>query len=126
MIKHYKLFSIMIALSWVVLAWSVVAMEIIRLSSTPWVVTGIVAGGFLILLHGCFFCVYHKAKKKVAGLQEQYIDTLKPDAPLRFCPSDEELIMAYESQEAEVMESQSLAESKIDESVNKIEESEMM
>lgn len=125
MIKHYKLFSILIILGWVMIAWCIVAMEIIQLSSTPWVVTGIVAGGFLILLHGGFIYAYNKAKKQVESLQEQYIDTLKPSAPLRFCPSDDELVMAVKSQETVTEGVQVESDEKIDESLNKIEESEM-
>lgn len=126
MIKHYKLFSILIIVGWAMLAWSIVAIELIHLDSTLWVGVGVASGLLLILLHGGFIYVYSKSKKKILGLQEQYIETLKPDAPLRFCPSDEELVMAYRNKEEAMSSEPETIESKIEESVNQNDEPEMI
>ncbi len=49
---------------------------------------------------GCivyFLYLYFHNKKKVLALKQEYLNTLKPKFPLRFCPSDTELLKAYDN-----------------------------
>lgn len=63
-------------------------------------------GVFLLwIMYPIFFYIrYEKNKDKVAKFQQDYLDGLKPSAPLRFAPSDEELLKTYKEKGDQVFE----------------------
>jgi len=95
MFKHWKIASGVVGALWILFAWHFIALEVINLDSTVWVITGTINMIALIFFHAYFIYMYTKNKKKVMDLKEQYIETLKPDKPLRFCPSDDELMKRH-------------------------------
>ena len=52
---------------------------------------------FLIwLAFPIIFCIkYYKLKDKVASIQDKYIDDMTPTKPLRFCPTDDQLMQMF-------------------------------
>lgn len=115
-----------IALStlWILFIWSIIAVELVMLNSSVWSVIGLVAASLLILLNGYFVYYYNKNKKKIMDLQRQYIDTLKPDKPLRFCPSDDELMKRHIEQKSLTIEENNAEQNGFVEEENTQEENE--
>lgn len=95
MFKFGKTILVSIISLWIIMCWSFIAVEVLVLNPEVWLTFGIISASALVLLHGYFFFFYLKNKKKVEALKEEYITTLKPDKPLRFCPSDDELIKKH-------------------------------
>lgn len=80
---------------WLCGALFFVLYEISNIRQAWLVVFGIVTIVLLVALHAFYFYIYFKNKNKVRELQQKYLDSLKPDKPLRFCDSDEELMKKY-------------------------------
>ena len=92
-------------------------------------VSAFVVCGLLIIFHVYFIYSLLKNKAKVDVLKEQYIDTLKPDKPLRFCPSDDELMKKHQEQLTSNLSEKQPDEEKLiplDEHSNDNEELELM
>ena len=90
-----KLMGAMIIISWTMLASYIVAVDLLMLDTASWLVIGILGIAGVVVSQGWFLCAFIKNRKRIASLKDQYLDTLKPQAPLRFCPTDEELMDAY-------------------------------
>lgn len=90
-----KLLSILATLIWLIFVISILMLELLMMDSEVWTILCIVSAVGLVAYYGWF--VYHclKNKNKVELLQQQYIETLKPDKPLRFCPTDDELMVKH-------------------------------
>lgn len=90
-----KLIAITNIVLWTLLIVHLIIFEILRIDSIVFVITGCVVLLGIVLRNGLFLYGYFKSHKKVLELQDEYIETLKPEKPLRFCPSDEELIRLH-------------------------------
>lgn len=92
-------------LLWGLLALNIILLEVFSFAQTIFIVTGAILLGGLVVFYLYYFYCYFKKHKKVLELQDEYVETLKPDKPLRFCPTDEELMKSYyESQMNDVSE----------------------
>lgn len=80
---------------WVAEILTFLLMEVFEFSETIFKVLSIVFLVLIISFHIWFLVSYVKNRKKVKLLQDQYIKSLKPTSPLRFCPSDEELMKSH-------------------------------
>ena len=110
MLKNWKSMIIVNCALWFVVGWSIIAVEMVMLNNVVWSLVGGVSALLLILLNGYFIYCYNKNKLKIKDLKNQYIETLKPDKPLRFCPSDEELVKMHNSKEHTEIQSNTTAE----------------
>lgn len=90
-----KILSIVSAVLWCLVIFHIFAYEVWSLNSILLTITGICSLVAVVILHVWFLVVYFKNHKKVLSLQDQYIETLKPEKPLRFCPTDEELMKKH-------------------------------
>lgn len=95
MLSRGKLFSILSVCLWTLFIVCLVMLEFVFADADLWVVLSIVSASAVLVFNAMFVFVYIKNRKKVELLQDQYIDSLKPKAPLRFCPPDEELVNDY-------------------------------
>ena len=106
MLKNWKCMIFINCVLWVIFSWSILAVEVVMLNNIIWMIIGGFSALLLILLNGYFIYYYNKNKLKIKDLQAQYIETLKPDKPLRFCPSDEELVKMHQSNQKQVVQEQ--------------------
>lgn len=99
MFKFYKPMLIASCLLWTAFIFHVLALEVFGLLVDTLLVSGIITIVLLVLNYSFFVYYYFKNKTKINNLKKQYLDSLKPDKPLRFCPTDEELLRKYQEQE---------------------------
>lgn len=99
MFKFYKPMMIISSLLWISFIFHIVLLEIIGLIIDKLLVTGVITIVLLIFIYAYFIYYYFKNKPRIKKLKEQYLDSLKPDKPLRFCPTDDELLRKYKEQE---------------------------
>lgn len=92
---NFKLFVILNVIAWMLLISCIVAAELLLLNQSMWEIVGGVALALIVSLHLYLFYSIAKNRKRINLLKEQYINSLKPVAPIRFCPTDEELIEQY-------------------------------
>jgi len=92
---NFGLTAFLSVLSWGLVALYVVAVEVLRLDASSWLVLGIIGLVAVVAVHLYIVYVIIKNRKRILMLQDQYVETFKPDAPLRFCPTDEQLMKAY-------------------------------
>ena len=90
--KKGKLLSVLAILFWLLLIVSLFMLEFLFPGQEVFVIITIVFLVFVGVFNSWFIYTCLKSKKKIEELQQQYVDTLKPDSPLRFCPSDNELM----------------------------------
>ena len=83
-------------LLWISLIFHIIALEIVGLTIDSLIVTSIITIALLVLIYSYFTYYYLSNKGKINRLKEQYLDSLKPKKPLRFCPTDDELLARYE------------------------------
>lgn len=79
-----------------ILLFSIIVIELtdIKLSDIyPLLILSGVINIFSIIY---FFVDYYTNKNTVKKLQDEYIDSLTPKIPLRFCASDDELLKTYD------------------------------
>ena len=95
MLKNWKFTGTILSALWLVFAWHIVAIELVHLNYVLWLTIGCIVAVMIVAFHVYFLWYYFKNKGKIARLQQEYIETLKPDKPLRFCPTDEELMKAH-------------------------------
>ena len=95
---NYKLFIVVDVLMWLALILSLTAVEILHLDSLVWVVLWISSLLMVACLHVFLLIVFIKNKSRIAQLKDRYIESIKPAQPLRFCPSDEDLVKTHYSQ----------------------------
>lgn len=81
---------------WLLLVLHLLAYEVFGFNYILFTATGILSLVATVVFHVWFMLSYFKNHKKVRDLQDQYIETLKPEKPLRFCPSDEELVKKHQ------------------------------
>ena len=102
MIRNTKVYS-----GFTIFFWSTLVIELILLEflqSIPILViiaTVISSLGTIVLLF-VFIRSYFKARGRVQKLKDEYLESLKPKHPLRFCASDEELMKAYKESALEI------------------------
>lgn len=99
MFKLFKPLMVISFILWASLIFHLVGLEIIGFMVEPMIVTGLITIVLLVIVYAYFIYFYVKNKKKINDLKRQYLESLKPDKPLRFCPSDEELLKRYKDQE---------------------------
>ena len=92
---NYKLFMLVNILAWLMLLIGIIALEAVHLDPVVWMIVSIVSLIVVVFLHVYLLVVYVKNRKRIERLKEQYVDTMKPKQPLRFCPTDEELVKSY-------------------------------
>lgn len=80
---------------WALIILHIVIIELLKIDLTIFNITAFLVLGCLMTVHIWFLYVYLKNHKKVQELQDQYVETLKPDKPLRFCPTDDELMKRH-------------------------------
>ena len=79
-----------------------------------------------------FYIEYRRLKGKVEEAQAKFIDEMTPKKPLRFCPSDEQLLEIFtesltEKQHENQDESQKVSEDEyVENKINAVDEEEMM
>ena len=99
MFKLFKLLMVLSFILWASLIFHIIGLEVVGLMVEPLIVTGVITMVLLVIVYAYFIYFYVKNKKKINDLKKQYLESLKPDKPLRFCPTDEELLQKYKSQE---------------------------
>lgn len=93
---NYRLFIVLDVLIWAGLLVSLLAIEVLHLEPVVWIILGSAFLFLIITFHIYLLVSFVKNRKRIAILKEQYINSLKPAEPLRFCPSDEELVKMHQ------------------------------
>lgn len=93
---NYGLFIVLDIIVWAGLLVSLFAIEVLHLDPVVWFVLGAIFLCLIIVSHICLLTAFIKNRKRIAILKDQYIESIKPAQPLRFCPSDEELVKAHQ------------------------------
>ena len=119
MLKNWKIVASISTALWIIFILHIIAIEVIHLEETTWVITGAIVAGCLVGFHVYFIYVYLKNLRRVKDLQEQYIETLKPVKPLRFCPSDDELVGRHYEMDNEVVGQIEIGDRVIEDEVSK-------
>ena len=107
MIKNLKIFSGLTILFWSTLLIEIALLELTNINIITMLVPLIVSATGTIALLAIFIVNYRKSKPKVKRLKNEYLESLKPKQPLRFCASDDELLKAYKSSANEISIQQS-------------------
>ena len=104
MLKNARVFSGFIVFFWLTLIIEFVILELTALTFIslliPILLSTIGTASMLFI----FIRTYYKSKQSVAKLKHEYLESLKPKAPLRFCASDSELLKAYKESANEISE----------------------
>ena len=96
MINKSKIICIVDLALWLMLVVHIILLEFMQIEAGFFKVSAIITLVLVGLLHIWFVYTFFKNHKKVIMLQDQYVETLKPKAPLRFCPTDEELMKKHQ------------------------------
>ena len=91
-----KSLLIMFMASNVALSVAIIILEVTDLKLSDLYPVLIVAGVINIFAIVYFFVSYYKNRGVVKKLQDEYINSLRPKVPLRFCASDSELLKTYD------------------------------
>ena len=91
---------------------------------------------FLVVIGSLAYFVweYVRNKKEIIKIRQEYLDSFKPEKPLRYCPSDEELLDKYKKgiikdKDLEVLKSEkltNLAKAKLEEKQKENEDEELV
>lgn len=92
---NFKLFALADIVAWSCVIVYLALSEVLLLTEPAVMYFGIVAVAFVLGVHIYLFCVLSSNRKRIELLKQQYIDSIKPVAPLRFCPTDEDLVKKY-------------------------------
>ena len=95
MMIHGKTMVLFNLIAWTLLLACLVAVEVLLLDATSWLLVGIIATVMVIGFHIYFAVLFIRNRKRILALEKQYIESLKPKEPLRFCPTDDELMQSY-------------------------------
>ena len=99
MFKFYKPLLISMVVLWFIFIFHIIGLEVLLFTINQLLLSGVLTLILLLLVHIIFITYYIKNKKKIKKLKQQYLVSLKPDKPLRFCPTDNELLKSYKEQE---------------------------
>ena len=97
MFKNTRVMSGIIAISWGSLLIELIVLELSNLSITAMLAPIILSAVITITFLTLFIMNYYKNRKSVEKLKDEYLEGLKPKNPLRFCPSDDELLKMYKA-----------------------------
>ena len=103
MIKNTRVFSGLSIFFWSTLTAELIILELSTVNIITMLVPLIVSTVGTITMLILFIVSYHKSKPKVIQLKNEYLESLKPKTPLRFCASDDELLKAYKASANEIM-----------------------
>lgn len=127
MLKYPKITGVITALCWLMLVVFVGLTEVFNYYMESMKIGVYVFIALLVLFHGYFVLYFLKNKTKIENLQNDYIKTLKPDKPLRFCPSDSELMKEYElGKQKKPTEAKPVIQEKVDQDTNEDSEEIML
>ena len=118
MIKNTKVFSALTIFFWSTLIIEIALIELSNINIITMLVPLIVSSIGTITLLIIFEVSHRKAKPKVNSLKNEYLESIKPKQPLRFCASDDELLKAYKSSAHEVSTQQSIKQTNITNNAN--------
>lgn len=122
------------AISWLALIVEVFCLELADVlfedMAVLFVITLLFVIGFMVL----FVYDYYKGKKDILKIRKEYLECFKPEKPLRYCPSDKELLDSYKKgvikdKDLEVLKSKkltNLANSSVKEEKKKESEDEIV
>ncbi len=102
MFKNAKVFSGFLAFLWSTLIIELILLELTNIAFTTLlipIILSFIGSSTLLFL---FLRTYYKSRNNVAKLRKEYLESLKPKNPLRFCSSDEELLKAYKTSASEL------------------------
>ncbi len=102
MIKNARVFSGLTLFFWSTLIIELVLLELTSINITLMIVPLIVSTIGTMVMIVIFVIDYKKSKPHVQSLKKEYLESLKPKQPLRFCASDDELLKAYKASAKEV------------------------
>ena len=108
-VRNKNAWAILLSLLWGLLLVDFMMLEAFDFGQTILIVMGGVLLGLIALFYLWFFVCYIRNHKNVIKLQDKYVDSLKPDKPLRFCPTDDELVAKY--YEAQTADTNSITQS---------------
>lgn len=108
MFKNTRVMCGIIAISWGSLLVEMFILELSDISVltmlAPIILSAVITVTFLTL----FIANYYKNRKSVEKLKDEYLEGLKPKNPLRFCPSDDELLKMYKADRISELENKPL------------------
>ena len=92
---NFKLFALADIVAWSCVIVYLALSEVLLLTEPAVMYFGIVAVAFVLGVHIYLFSALSSNRKRIELLKQQYIDSIKPVAPIRFCPTDEDLVKKY-------------------------------
>lgn len=127
--NNTRVFSGFLVFFWLSLLIEIILLELTSINSTALIVLIIISTAGTITALSLFIVKYYRSKNSVAKLKEEYLESLKPQKPLRFCASDDELMKAYKQSASEVQrtfvsDNQIKSQKPKEESQKEVEESE--
>ena len=96
---NFKLFIVLDIIAWCGLATYLVAGELLLITEKTLMIFGALAILFVLGIHIYLFCALKSNSKRIELLKQQYVESIKPATPLRFCPADEELVRMFKKPE---------------------------
>ena len=122
------------AISWLALIVEALCLELADILFRDIAVLMIIT--FLVVIGSLAYFVweYVRNKKEIIKIRQEYLDSFKPEKPLRYCPSDEELLDKYKKgiikdKDLEVLKSEkltNLAKAKLEEKQKENEDEELV
>lgn len=121
-------------ISWIALIVEALCLELADILFRDIAVLMIIT--FLVVIGSLAYFVweYVRNKKEIIKIRQEYLDSFKPEKPLRYCPSDEELLDKYKKgiikdKDLEVLKSEkltNLVKAKLEEKQKENEDEELV
>ena len=106
MFKNTRVISGLIVFFWLTLIIEFIVLELTNISIMTLLIPILISLSGVTTLLILFISNYYKSKQSVANLKQEYLESLKPKTPLRFCASDDELLKAYKQSATEISSTQ--------------------
>ena len=106
MFKNTRVISGLIVFFWLTLIIEFIVLELTNISIMTLLIPILISLSGVTTLLILFISNYYKSKQSVANLKQEYLESLRPKTPLRFCASDDELLKAYKQSATEISSTQ--------------------